>query len=62
MKETRLCVICKREEFRTKKTSNRKTCCAKCSRQYQDDYKKKLHSSLYQSKKNSQKLEKCLEN
>ena len=35
MKENRTCVICK-DEFRTKSTSNRKTCGGKCAITYHD--------------------------
>ena len=40
MKETRECIICL-HDFRTKTTSNRKTCSTKCSRKYLQEYKRK---------------------
>ena len=53
MKENRTCVICK-DEFRTKSTSNRKTCGGKCAKKNLQNY---YHSSEYRElQKKSQQI------
>lgn len=46
MKENRDCVMCS-NEFRTKTTSKRKTCCTDCSRKYRDSPKVKQRKGEY---------------